>query len=208
MKIFPLPEEIMSLGIRKKYRKKSFLFTPGQEARGFFYLISGEIRVFKMDQEAREVEVVRIKQGDFFGEAAAFASARYPAYGEAASDSEVLYFDRQQFFHRLEKNPIIARFFLQLLAEKCLILTERIESLGLKTVRQRLVQYLLSHCSGQMLCEVEIKIKKAELARILSTSPETISRTLRTLQTEGLIESHGRKIRIKNCSGLRQKLFG
>ena len=50
MKIPSLPEEISSLGMRKKFAKKQYLFMPGQEASGFFYLISGEIRVFKMDR--------------------------------------------------------------------------------------------------------------------------------------------------------------
>jgi len=207
MKIPSLPEEISSLGIRKKFAKKQYLFTPGQEASGFFYLISGEIRVFKMDRQAKEVEVVRIKPGDFFGEAAAFTSTRYPAYAEAVTDSEVIYFDKQKFFQRLDKNPAVARFFIKLLAEKCLVLNERIESLGLQTVRQRLAQYLLSRCSGQMGCLVEIRVEKADLARLLGTIPETLSRTLKAFQQAGLIEVSGRRIKVKNCPGLRQELF-
>lgn len=207
MKNPSLPEDISSLGIRKKIAKKQYLFMPGEEAAGFFYLISGEIRVFKMDRQAKEVEVVRIKPGDFFGEAAAFTSSRYPAYAEAVADSEVIYFDKQKFFQRLDKNPAVARFFIKLLAEKCLILNERIESLGLKTVRQRLAQYLLSRCSGQLDCLVEISVKKADLARLLGTVPETLSRTLKAFQQEGLIEVRGRKIKIKNCPRLRQELF-
>ncbi|MCX8161269.1 MAG: Crp/Fnr family transcriptional regulator [Candidatus Saccharicenans sp.] len=206
MKASVPPEEIRSLGTRKKYSRKAFLFTPGQEANGFFYLVSGEIRVFKMDPEAREVEVVRIRPGDFFGEAAAFTSSRFPAYAEAVSDSEVIYIDRKVFFSRLASEPAVAGFFLRLLAEKCLVLNERIESLGLRTVRQRLAQYLLSHCSGQMGCLVELKIKKADLARILSTVPETLSRTLKAFQSEGLVDIQGRRIRIKDCLGLRKEL--
>ncbi|MDI6698629.1 MAG: Crp/Fnr family transcriptional regulator [Candidatus Saccharicenans sp.] len=207
MKIPTLPEEITSLGIRKKLAKKQYLFTSGQEAAGFFYLISGEIRVFKMDRQAKEVEVVRIKPGDFFGEAAAFTSSCYPAYAEAVAESEVIFFNKQQFFQRLDKNPAVARFFIKLLAEKCLILNERIESLGLKTVRQRLAQYLLSRCSGQTGCLVEVRVKKSDLARLLGTVPETLSRTLKTFQEEGLIERHGWKIKIKNCPRLKQEIF-
>ncbi len=203
-----LPQEIRSLGVKRQYRKKSLFFSAGEESRGFFYVLAGEIRVFRMDEKAREVEVARFRPGDFFGEAAAFASATYPAFAEAICDSEVLYFDREVFLKKLEKNPALARYFLNLLARKCLILNERIESLGLLTVRQRLAQYLLAHCSGQMACLIELSIKKAELARLLGTASETLSRNLRALERHGLIEVCGRSIRVKDCFGLRREIVG
>jgi CRP-like cAMP-binding protein len=51
------------------FQKKSFLFFAGDPADAFFYVQSGEIWVFRMDDLGREVEVVRLSPGDFFGEA-------------------------------------------------------------------------------------------------------------------------------------------
>ncbi len=199
-------KQIQTLGKKKKYSKKALLFSAAEEARGFFYVLSGEVRVFRMDEKGREIEVVRLKPGDFFGEAAVFAAGQFPAYAEAIKDSEVLYFERDAFFRELEKSPGLARFFLALLARKCLILNERIEALGLRTVRQRLAQYLLSHCSGDKDCLIELKIKKAELARLLGIASETLSRNLREMSQNGLIDVRGRSIRVKDCPALRQEL--
>jgi len=201
-----LDEEIRSLGIKRKYGKKALLFSATEEARGFFYVLAGEVRVFRMDEKGREIEVVRLQPGDFFGEAAVFATGQFPAFAEAIKDSEVLYFERDAFFRKLEKSLGLARFFLSLLAQKCLVLNERIEALGLRTVRQRLAQYLLSHCSGDRGCLIELNIKKTELARLLGIASETLSRNLREMSQNGLIEVRGRSIRVKDCAALRDEL--
>lgn len=199
-------KKIQALGVKKRYGKKALLFSAGEETRGFFCVLTGEVRVFRMDENAREVEITRLQPGDFFGEAAVFASASYPASAETTKNTEVLFFEKGRLFNQVEKNPALARFFLELLARKCLVLNERIEALALRTVRQRLAQYLLSHCSGQMACLITLRVKKAELARLLGTVSETLSRNLRALERDGLIEVHGRLIRVKDCSGLRREL--
>jgi CRP-like cAMP-binding protein len=201
-----LPRKIMTLGIKKKYAKDAFLFQAQEDALGFYYLLKGEVRVFKMDGNGKEVEVVRLESGDFLAEAVALASAKFPGFAQASEDTEVLYIERRGFFEKLEKDPVMSRFFLDLLAKKCLVLNERIESLSLRTVRQRLVQYLLSQCSGEKGCLIELKIKKSDLARLLGTISETLSRNLRGMQEEGLIEVRGKRIRVKDCPKMRQEL--
>jgi CRP/FNR family transcriptional regulator len=201
-----LEKKIAALGKPKKYGKNAFLFQAQQDALGFYYVLKGEVRVFKMDESGREVEVVRLEPGDFFGEAIAFASTRFSAFAQATRETEVLYFEKKNFFEKLEKDTAIAKFFLILLAKKCLVLNERIESLGLRTVRQRLVQYLLSQCQGEKGCLIELKIKKSELAQLLGTISETLSRNLRKMQEEGLVEVTGKRIRVKDCLKMRAEI--
>jgi len=81
-------------------------------------------------------------------------------------------------------------------------LEEILKTLG---VRRRLSQYLLLNCSGEGACLVHLKIKKGELARLLGTVDETLSRNFKLLEAEGLIEVRGPEIRILNCPKLRQE---
>ncbi len=201
-----MEKKIEALGKPKKYRKNAFLFQAQEDASGFYHILKGEVRVFKMDENGREVEVVRLQPGDFLGEAIALASAKFPAFAQATKDTEVLFFEKQGFLEKIEKDAAISRYFLALLAKKCLVLNERIESLGLRTVRQRLVQYLLSHCSDDKGCLIELKIKKSDLAKLLGTISETLSRNLREMQEEGLIEVKGKRIRVKECLKMREDL--
>ena len=198
---------IKDIGRLKKYQKDELLFSAQQKADGLYYVQSGEIRVFKMDEQGREVEVVRLEPGDFLGEAILFVSSVFPFFAQAVKDSQVLFFDKNKIFKKIDEEPSIAKFFLNLLARKCIILNRRIETLGLQTVRQRLIQYLLLNCSGEQQCTVELKTKKVELAKILGTISETLSRNLKQIQDEGFIEVEGNKIHINDCSKLRLELL-
>ena len=201
-----LDPHVEGLGLKKTCRAGNFLFHAQDEARGFFYLRRGGVRVFRMDENGREMEIVRLGPGDFFGEAAAFAGVRFPAYARATEDSEVLCFDREEVFQRIGRDPAVARFFLELLAGKCIVLNQRIEALGLLSVRQRLARYFLSGCGGTQNCLVEIKVKKSDLARQLGMAGETLSRNLREMEDDGLIRVKGRQIRVLDCPRLRGEL--
>lgn len=198
-----LEGRLRPLGTKRVYHKGELLFSALDEATGFYLVLDGEIRVFKMDEAGREVEVARLRPGDFLGEAVIFAAPAYPAFAQAVRDSEVLFFEKRAVIQKAEKDPATAKLFLTLLAQKCLTLSERIEVLSLKTVRQRLVQYLLSQCPRDGTCLVELKVKKGELAKLLGTISETLSRNLREMEKDGLIEVGARTIRVKDCARLQ-----
>jgi CRP-like cAMP-binding protein len=198
-----LSPHLRSLGASKKYAKGAFLFGAGKKAEGFYFVVTGEVRAFTMDEQGREVEVVRLGPGDFLGEAVALAGESFPLYAQAVRDSRVLYFDRRRVLAGLAADPAAARYFIELLARKCIVLNERIEALGLRTVRQRLAQYLLARGAGGPDGWIELPVAKTELARLLGTVPETLSRNLKQMQEEGLIEVRGLRIRIKNGARLR-----
>jgi CRP/FNR family transcriptional regulator len=199
-------EKILALGKLRHGSRGTFLFQAEEKAGGFYYIQSGEVRVFKVDENGRELEVARIGPGDFLGEAIAFAAGHFPFYGQAVKDTKAYYFDRNSVLRAVETDAAIAKYFIELLARKCVLLSSRVESLGLKTVRQKLIQYLLSNCQGSSRCFVELKIKKGELAIFLGTISETLSRNLRQMRNEGLIEVHGPSIHIKDCQKLRAEL--
>jgi len=201
-----LDKKIAALGVKKSYKKDAFLFLAEEDARGFFYVLSGEVRIFRMDDSGREVEIVRLRPGDFFGEAVAIVSGKFPAFARATKDTEVLYFERPAVLRSIQSDPAVAEFFLVLLANKCLLLNERIETLNLRTVRQRLAQYLIAHCAAERSCAIDLAIKKCELAKHLGTISETLSRTFRRMERDGLIEVRGKRIRVPDCDKLRQEL--
>ena len=194
---------LRSLGRRRLFRKGGVLFREGEEARLFYYLETGEVRVFRSDERGREIEVVRLRSGDFLGEAVALAGARYPASAEAVRDAAAVALDARAVLDAAGRDPGAARFLIRLLALKCLALNERIEALGLTTVRQRLARFLAARPAGEGGRFFDLGVKKAELARLLGTVPETLSRTLRRFETEGLIEVRGPRVRVADAAGLR-----
>ena len=201
-----LIEDLKTIGQLRIYGQDEFLFNAGDRAEGFYYIQSGEVRIFRMDEQGREIEVVRLGSGDFFGEAIVFVDGEFPAYAQAVRKSQLLFFSSKEVFSQIGKKPSTARSIIALLAQKCVVLNRRIETLELRTVRQRLAQFLLSHNPGDVTFEVELKMKKTELARFLGTIPETLSRNLRQLQEENIVEVHGPRIAVLDGSRLKHLL--
>lgn len=100
-----LEQKIKELGRSKTYAKDEFLFHADDPAEGFYYLLSGEVSVFNMDEQGKELEVVRLSPGDFFGEAIVFVKDRYPSYAQAVKDSQVIYFEKETFFPEPGERP-------------------------------------------------------------------------------------------------------
>lgn len=196
---------VSALGKSRIFPRSSVLFQEGEKAEAFYLVRKGTVRVYKMDEQGRELEVARLGPGDFLGEAVAFVGGMYPFFAQSLGDVEALRFEAEAVLREVDRNPRAARFFLDLLARKCVLLSARVESLGLQTVRQRLARYLLAGCSGSGRCVVHLKVKKGDLARQLGTVGETLSRTLRQFREEGLIEVRGAEIVIKDCPRLRRE---
>lgn len=197
---------IEGIGVAKSFRKGEMLFHAQDKANGLYYVQAGIIRVYRMDEQGKEVEVVRLEKGDFLGEAILFVSSVFPVFAQAAEDAKLVFVSKESLFRSLETNPDLSKFFLKLLAKKCVILNKRIDTLGFKSVRQRLIHYLITRCKGKTECWIDLPVKKVELAQLLGTISETLSRNLKQLQNEKLIDVKGSRIIIKNCPKLREEI--
>jgi CRP/FNR family transcriptional regulator, dissimilatory nitrate respiration regulator len=201
--------ELRKIGVERKLGKNELLFAAGDEARGFYYVLAGELRAYKMDENGRQFEIARFREGDYLGEVVLFARGNFPVFAEAVIPARVLFLNGERILREISVNSALALFFLNLLAKKCLILSRRIESLSLQSVRERLIQYFYSQCPGSGCQRFFIlKMKKGDLAKQLGTVGETLSRTFRQLQKERLIQVSGRKIKILNCPALRKEIAG
>ena len=198
--------DIFSYGRKINFPKNALLFSEGAEANGFYYVLTGEIGLFKMDLGGREAEVARLKNGDYLGEVILFAAERFPASARAVKDSSTLFFRKQEINAAIATDPQLTAFFLRLLAQKCLVLNQRIETLAFKTVRQRLLHFLLSRVTQNNNGAIELVDTKAELAKRLGTISATLSRNLAQLENEGLISVSGRRIKIFDRAALQSQL--
>jgi CRP/FNR family transcriptional regulator len=192
----------------KTFPAGTALFRSGEKAEAFFRIETGAVRVVRTDENGRELQVARLGAGAFLGEAFALTGLVYPFSAEAAEETTAVRFEAGRIRKAIVADSDTALFFIELLAEKCVMLSGRVESFGLKTVRQRFAQYLLRSCEGAPAgrCVVGLTIKKSELAGQLGTIGETLSRTLKALARDGLIEVNGREIRILNCPALRAEI--
>jgi len=199
-------EAIKKIGKRIVIAKNEYVFHQKDTAVGFYYVLHGRIRLYRLGSEAKEVEINQVLDGGYLGEAILFASDSYPVSAQAVENSELLFFEKKEFLEHLRRDTAIADFMLKLLSEKCITLNNRIETLNIQTPRQRLIKTFISKCNGNGNCLIDLGMKKNELAKHIGITPEALSRNIKSLQDEQLIEVNGQSVKIFNCSGMKKYL--
>lgn len=199
-------ETISKLIFEKKYGKGETIFFEGDEADGFYIVSSGQIKVFKMNPMGKEHILHIFGPGEPVGEVPVFSKQPFPANAEALVKSSTLFFPRKDFVALIENNPSIALNMLAVLSRRLRQFAAQIENLSLKEVPARLAGYLL-YIAKEQKNEgvVQLPVSKGQLASLLGTIPETLSRIFARMSDEGLIQVEGRSITILDRQGLMNK---
>jgi CRP-like cAMP-binding protein len=208
-----LPErqivEISKIALNRPFNRGQTVFSEGDEANGFYILVSGRIKIFKLSSEGKEQILHIFESGEPFGEAAVFAGETFPAYAETLEESEVIFFPRKAFMELIKRDPSLTMNMLAILSLRLKHFTRLVEDLSLKEVPQRLAAYLLYLSeSKNEPNNVELKILKGQLASLLGTIPETLSRILSKMASQGLIQVQGRKIKLLDRKALKDLASG
>ncbi len=163
------------------------------------------MKVFKLSPEGREKILHLFRPFQPIGEAAVFSGQRFPAHAQANRASRLLFFPRQAFIELGASDPAILLNMLGVLSIRLRSFAEQIESLTLKEVPARLASYLV-HLSEEQKAPngVVLNLSRGQLASILGTIPETLSRALSRLAGQGLISIDGRRIDFLDREGLLQ----
>jgi len=193
--------ELKAISTSKRYPKGALIFSEDEEAKGFFVVISGKVKVYKLSLEGKEQILHIISPGETFAEAALFAGSTYPAFAESLAQTQVLYFSKQGFLNLIRENPQISLNMIASLSHWLRKFVSLVEELSLKDVSTRLSKYLMdlsakSGRSSERGIEFELDISKSQLASQLGTISETLSRALKKLKDRGIIKVEGKKITI------------
>jgi CRP/FNR family transcriptional regulator len=200
--------EVAAITSRRSFVKGESLFGEGEPAGGFYLLAKGAMKLCKVTADGREKVLHFVHPGETFAEAAFFGDGRYPAEARAIEKGEALFFPREAFMGLLERNP---RFSLNLIVSLSLLLrrfARQIEELSFAEVPNRLAAYLCElidrkSTTFQGKTYLELEMKKGELASRLGTVSETLSRTLRKLREEGIIEVEGSRVIVYDLPRLK-----
>jgi CRP/FNR family transcriptional regulator, dissimilatory nitrate respiration regulator len=194
---------------RRKYSRGKVIFTEGEEAAGLYVLHTGRVKIYKLSSEGKEQILHIFGPGEPFGEIAVFAGGQFPAYAETLEVSETLFFPRKKIVELLTKDPSMAMNMLAMLSKRLKYFTQLVENLSLKEVPQRLAAYLLVLATMKDKRDtVELDIAKGQLASLLGTIPETLSRILNKMTIQGYIEVEGRQIKLLDRQSLENISMG
>jgi CRP/FNR family transcriptional regulator len=197
----------------KRVGKKEILFGEGEEARGFYVILSGKVKLYKISPEGKEQILHVVSAPDAFAEAALFLEGSYPAFAEALAESQLLFFPKKDFVQLIERNPQLSINMIVSLSQFLRRFASLIEELSLKEVSSRVAKYLIdlslkSSKEEKDRSEVELDLSKSQLASKLGTISETLSRTLTKMRAKRVIDVKKNRIRILNRELLEEMASG
>jgi len=205
-------ERVKTFVHKKKYGKGDIVFFESEMFGGPFTVLEGSVKIYKVSKEGREQILTIIHPYGSFAEVPLFEKfadetkeLTYPANAMVLEDyTELLYIPADRI-HRFFKNDVnLCLKMLASLSKKNRQLNFQIENLTLRDVSKRVAGFILSEYEKAGTENVELDISRYDIASLLGTIPETLSRTLKRLQEEDVIEVSGKSFVIKNAAKLKK----
>ena len=181
--------------------KGSPVFLEGDPAGFIGIVLEGNVRIVRDDYYGQRTLLALAEPGDIFAEAYACANVDVmPVSGYAASDSRVLLLQSRKmltvctnacgFHNRLVKN------LLQVVAQKNLLLSRKIQFMSQRTTREKLMAYLLDQAKQRRSAEFTIPLDRQALADFLGVERSAMSAELSKLRRAGVLETTGSRFRL------------
>jgi len=196
--------DIARIVLRRTYRRGEIVFLEGDEGNGFYIVEAGQVKIYKISSEGKEQILHLFGPGESFGEVSVFTGQGFPANAKANLTSTCLFIPRVDFVEIIRQDPALALNMLGVMSLRLRKFAGLIEDLSLKEVPGRLAAYLLFLSNRAPDPDhLELEISKGQLAALLGTIPETLSRILTRMSRLDLLRSKGSRIRILNKSVLQ-----
>ena len=202
-------EDLATIARARRLDSGDILFSAGDQAKGFYVLLKGKMKLYKVSPDGKEYILRVVGGGQTFAEAAAFSGLTYPVFAEGMSECQLVYFDAGDFRNLIKKSPQLALNMIATMALLLQSLNQKIEDLSLREVAARLCRHLLSRARRQQ-GEVkdgtilQLETTKSALAASLGTISETLSRTFKKLQQQGIVQVDGGMVTLLDCNQLVQ----
>lgn len=174
------------------FQKGQYVLRAGHNQSKLMVLSRGSAKMLRTSKDGEEQIVRLLKPGDYVGELEVFANR--PSAGDVRTieDSSFCVLDRQHLHALLIDKPELSIRLLSDLSQRLEAAETLTESLGIQPTKQRILSLLSEIAEGRQ--EFELKIPKKDLAASIGITPETFSRTLKTLESRKLITVKGKQI--------------
>jgi CRP/FNR family transcriptional regulator len=195
-------EDLNSFKSCSLYKKNQGLFLDGSFPRGVYCLNEGKVKIFARGNEGKE-QIIRIAtSGEVIGFRAMFSGEPYNVSASTLEDSNICFIAKDEFLNMLDVNATLRNNVMRDLSKELGDRTVLITNMSQKPVRDRLAFSLV--LLNNIYKKEMINLSREDLANFVGTATETLIRLLKDFKEEGLIETHVRKIEIKELDKLIQ----
>jgi CRP/FNR family transcriptional regulator, cyclic AMP receptor protein len=205
-------EDLEKIKYASTYPQGAILFLEGQAARGAYIVCSGRVKLSTTSQDGKTL-ILRIAQaGEVLGLHATVSGKPYELTAETLQPCQLDFIKRDDFLRFLQHHADACLNAAQHLSQNCQDAYEMIRSLGLShSVSEKVARLLLEWAADGESTKEGIRIKVSltheEMAQLVGTSRETVTRVLGEFREKHLAQLRGSTLMIQDKAGL-EKLIG
>jgi len=189
----------------RQYAKRDVVLHKGGHGDGLLFLLSGQLQVVDITEDGRAIGLRMLAPGDFFGEIALINNTTRSASVVAMTDVLVAFLPAPTAMHLFSHSPTVARQMLQHLAQKIQRDSEFRALLSINNTAKRIYTYLVLMQKKQPDgTVVENLPTHQDIANMINTSRETVTRALLTLVQQGIVQKEPHRLVIKNPEALQK----
>jgi CRP/FNR family transcriptional regulator len=203
--------KVFKTGDELSYKKGEFIIRPGQKPSGVFFIKSGLVKAYDISKYGEENLLVIRKEKEVFPLIWAVTGQERHIIYEALSPTVLLHVDRKKFYETLREKPETMVPVLDMVTEMYRIHSERILNLEYRSVRERLISFLLtmSNRFGKKVENgilIDVPLRHQDIASSINATRETTTREMAYLEGHGLVSNKQSLIRLLDLDKLKSYL--
>lgn len=202
--------DLMAHQSDQKYLKGDVIFREGSVPAGIFLIRSGKVKKYKVDNLAKEQIIYVASEGELIGYHAVLSEERYPDSAAAIEDSLISFIPGEDFTRILHRSPAFTQRLLKALSHEFTVFVNSLSVISGRTAPERLAISLIVlrekyKVEGKDEKDIALNISRMDLASMAGIAQENVIRLLKEFKAEGILETDGRKILIRDIKRLVKK---
>ncbi len=194
--------EVASRVRQRTYRRNELLYAPGEAKRFLMIVHHGRVKTYRGTESGHEQLLRILEPGSFIGETAFLHTGTADHYALALEDAEICSLHHEDIREFLTRYPAVALKMLETVTDRLEQTERQLSSYTGEDVGARIAGYLLEN-AAPATGELILTMYKRDLASLLGTTPETLSRRLASFTDAGWItQSSGGRIRVLDRTAL------
>lgn len=192
----------------KVYKKGEIIANEEEECNSLGLVLEGIIEIGRIYPSGKQIVLKRLSEGNVFGEALIFSKeSNYPSTVIAFTECSIFYIKKEDILKLCTMEEKILSNFISSLSNKILILNSKIKIISFKSVKHKVINFILEEVKEQNSHTIRLKESKEEIAEILGIPRPSLSRELMNLRNMNYIEFDRNVIKILSIQDLEEELL-
>jgi CRP/FNR family transcriptional regulator, cyclic AMP receptor protein len=194
----------------QKYKKKHILYSEGQKASVVYFMVSGKVKEYMINEEGKELITNMYGKGDFIGYTTILENTLYNETAQIIEEAELLLIPKKDFLQLINNNLQVANEFIGMLSHNVLAKDQKLLQLAYSSLRKKVatgIIEVIDKFKDKRNGKPVIEISREDLANVVGAAQESLSRTLKEFKNEQLIDMLEGNIVVLNDTKLRHLTF-